>query len=103
MLTVFRDTDYGADAITGERIFPGETVLNTGIVCEVTPYYNDNLHRILKESTIVWLAEQAGYTITRSNERDPRDTTSVDSTTATNGTGTSKIGRPATRGSKAVK
>ena len=103
MLTVFGDNDYGADAITGERLCPGESVLNTGIVCEVTPYYYDNLHRILKESTIVWLAEQAGFTVTRGDEGDSRDATSVESTNATNGAGTSKVGRLATRGSKAAK
>jgi len=102
-LTEFSIYSSGADAITGERIFPGESVLDTNINNSVTPYMTDTLTRFVKESTIVWLAEQAGFTVTRSDEGDSRDTTSVDSTNASNGTGTPKVGRLATRGSKAVK
>ena len=102
-LREFSTSTTGADAVTGERIFPGESVLDTNINNCVTPYMTDTLTRFVKESTIVWLAESAGYTLTRSNEGDPRDATSMDATNATNRTGTPKVGRLATRGSKAVK
>lgn len=64
----------GADAITGERIFPGDSVIDTNVANSVTPYMTDTLTRFVKESTIVWLAESAGYTLTRSDEGDPSDT-----------------------------
>lgn len=64
----------GADAVTGERIFPGESVLDTNVNNAVTPYMGDTLTRFVKESTIVWLAESAGYTLTRSDDGDSSDT-----------------------------
>jgi hypothetical protein len=73
-LTEFSIYSTGADAITGERIFPGESVIDTNIANSVTPYMTDTLTRFVKESTIVWLAESAGYTLTRSDEGNPSDT-----------------------------
>ena len=67
----------GADAVTGERIFPGESVLDTNVNNAVTPYMGDTLTRFVKESTIVWLAEAAGYTLTRSDEGDSGDAEDV--------------------------
>ena len=72
-LTEFSVYNTGADAITGERIFPGESVLDTNVANVQTPYMGDMLTRFVKESTIVWLAESAGYTLTRSNEGDSSD------------------------------
>lgn len=85
MLTKFNGT--GADAITGERIFPGEDVMDTNIANSVTPYMTDTLTRFVKESTIVWLAESAGYTLVRSNEGNSSDTEKLDGTNVSVGGG----------------
>ena len=90
----------GADAVTGERIFPGESVLDTTIDNVPVPYMADTLTRFVKESTIVWLAESAGYTLTRSNERDPSDTEELGGGDATSGGGETPIGASSTGGGK---
>lgn len=100
-LTEFSVYNTGADAITGERIFPGESVLDTNIANVQTPYMGDMLTRFVKESTIVWLAESAGYTLTRSNEGDPSDTEVVVGEDASVGGGETPIGASSTGGGKA--
>ncbi len=77
-LTQFSIYATGADAITGERIYPGDSVLDTNIANVPVPYMGDMLTRFVKESTIVWLAESAGYTLTRSNEGNSSDTENMD-------------------------
>ncbi len=96
MLTEFKGT--GADAITGERIFPGDNVLDTNIPNSVVPYMTDTLTRFVKESTIVWLAESAGYTLTRSNAGDPSNTEELDGTNASVGGGKDSPRNAKTRG-----
>lgn len=100
-LTEFSVHSSGADAITGERIFPGESVLDTNIANNMVPYMADTLTRFVKESTIVWLAESAGYTLTRSNEGDPSDTEVVVGEDASVGGGETPIGASSTGGGKA--
>jgi len=99
-LTEFSIYSSGADAITGERIFPGESVLDTNIANVQTPYMGDMLTRFVKESTIVWLAESAGYTLTRSNEGDPSDTEDVVGEDASVGGGETPLGTSSTGGGK---
>ena len=101
MLTEFNGT--GADAITGERIFPGENVIDTNIANSVTPYMTDTLTRFVKESTIVWLAESAGYTLTRSNERNPSDTEELGGEDVIVGGGETPTGNAKVRGKSPVK
>ena len=86
-LTEFSIYSSGADAITGERIFPGESVVDTNINNAVTPYMGDTLTRFVKESTIVWLAESAGYTLTRSDAGNPSNTEDLGGEDATVGGG----------------
>ena len=93
----------GADAITGERIFPGESVIDTNVANVPVPYMGDTLTRFVKESTIVWLAESAGYTLTRSDEGDPSDTEVVVGEDASVGGGETPVGDSPVRGRKAVK
>ena len=93
----------GADAITGERIFPGDSVLDTNVANVPVPYMGDTLTRFVKESTIVWLAESAGYTLTRSDEGDPSDTEVVVGEDASVGGGETPVGDSSVRGRKAVK
>ena len=102
-LTEFSVYDTGADAITGERLRPGENVLNTKINNVFGPYMGDTLTRFVKESTIVWLAESAGYTLTRSDEGDPSDTEVVVGEDASVGGGETPVGDSPVRGRKAVK
>lgn len=78
MITKFSVEASGADAITGERIFPGERVLVTPIPNESNTYMNDTLTRVVKESTIVWLAQEAGLVIVGSDEGITVDAASVD-------------------------
>ena len=70
--------DNLADIITGERVFPGDTVFDTGAQNVTPPFALNGRTKVLKESTIVWLAEAAGYTVTRSDAGDSRNTESVD-------------------------
>jgi hypothetical protein len=93
----------GADAVTGERIFPGDSVLDTNVANVPVPYMGDTLTRFVKESTIVWLAESAGYTLTRSDEGDPSDTEVVVGKDASVGGGETPVGDSPVRGRKAVK
>ena len=102
-LTEFSIYASGADAITGERIFPGDSVLNTNINNVVVPYMTDTLTRFVKESTIVWLAESAGYTLTRSDEGDPSNTEIVDGENVSVGGGEDPTGDIKARRVKAAK
>ena len=52
-----------ADALTGERIFPRERVFDTGYKNGREPYMRATRTRILKEETIVALAEAAGFKV----------------------------------------
>ena len=102
-LTEFSVYDTGADAITGERLRPGENVLNTKINNVFGPYMGDTLTRFVKEDTIVWLAEQAGYTLTKRDAGDSGDTEVVDGTDASIGGGEGPVGKTPVGGSKATK
>jgi hypothetical protein len=102
-LTEFSVYNTGADAVTGERIFPGESVLDTNINNVQTPYMGDMLTRFVKENTIVWLAEQAGYTLTKRDAGDSGDTEGVDGTDAIVGGGEGPVGEAPSGGSKATK
>jgi hypothetical protein len=102
-LTEFSIYSSGADAITGERIFPGESVVDTNINNAVTPYMGDTLTRFVKESTIVWLAESAGYTLTRSDAGNPSNTEDLGGEDATVGGGETPTGNAKARGKSSVK
>ena len=102
-LTEFSIYATGADAITGERIFPEESVLDTNINNAVTPYMGDTLTRFVKESTIVWLAESAGYTLTRSDAGNPSNTEDLGREDATVGGGETPVRDTPPRGKSPVK
>lgn len=94
--------DNAVDAVTGERIFPAERVFDTGVLNVEYPF-DFSKNRLVKEASIVWLAEQAGFTIVRGDERDSKDSTLVDGEDVGVGEGTSPIGESAVGGSEAVK
>ena len=103
MLSIFRDADYGADCVTGDRLVPGEPFLNTGLDNVASPYMSENSYRLIKESTIVWLAEQAGYDVVKRDAGDPTDATVVDREDVSGGGGETKVRKVSPRGNKAVK
>lgn len=57
----------GADAITGERVSPGQRVFDTGKRNLRAPYMSNSRTRVIKEETIVWLAKEAGLKICGDN------------------------------------
>ena len=69
--------DNRADAVTGDRIYPHDVVFDTGYSNFAAPHGLNGRNRVVKESTIVWLAEAAGYTLTRSDEGDSGDAEDV--------------------------
>lgn len=91
------------DAVTGERIFPGEEAFDTGIANISTFSMTETLNRYVKEETIVWLAEQAGYTLTKRDAGDSGDTEVVDESDASVGGGESPAGKAPSGGSKTSK
>ena len=103
MLNIFRDIDYGADCVTGDRLVPGDSFLNTGLDNMPTPYMSENSYRLIKESTIVWLAEQAGYDVVKRDAGDSVDATVVDGANVSGGGGETKVGKVSSRGSKTSK
>jgi hypothetical protein len=56
-----------ADCVTGERCFPGSRVFDTGIKKRKSlgHRWNNYANQVLKEETIVELAEAAGYTLSK--------------------------------------
>ena len=102
-LTEFSIYSSGADAITGERIFPGESVVDTNINNAVTPYMGDTLTRFVKESTIVWLAESAGSSLTRSDAGNPSNTEDLGGEDVIVGGGETPTGNAKARGKSSVK
>lgn len=53
------------DALTGERVFPGERVFDTGFANRKTPWLTRGKTRVLKEDTLVKVLEDAGYVVKR--------------------------------------
>lgn len=92
-----------ADAITGDRIMPGETVFDTGIRNRPTPYMNRTKTRFIKEATIVWLAEQAGYDVVKRVAGDSGSAEVVDATDVGSGDGETAIAEAPVGGSKPAK
>jgi hypothetical protein len=93
----------GADALTGERIFPGESVLDTGLPHVSNPYMFDTITCFLKEATLVWLAEQAGYSLVKRDEGDSGDAESVDGEDVGVRGGETPTGKDKARGKSAAK
>lgn len=99
------------DMITGERVVQGDLVLDTGIrTANYTPPRNTRT-MFIKESTIVWLAEKAGYTLVKRDAGDSGNAKSVDTGNVESGDGEVKVGeaeagggtKPARRSSRTTK
>jgi hypothetical protein len=92
--------NYSADAITGERFSPGEEVIDTGIPNKESLFMRRSKTRLIKEATIVWLAEEAGFTITKRNGGDSGNAAVVDREDAGLGGGAPEAGEAKAGGGK---
>ena len=90
------------DCVTGERIFPGEEAFDTGCLNKKMSYRGGKT-RFIKEDTIVWLAEQAGYTLTKRNARNSSDAKGVDGEDVSVGGGAPPVGEVEAGGGEAPK
>jgi len=92
-----------ADAVTGERVFPGERVFDTGVRNRKTPYLMMFRTRVLKEETIVRLLEAAGYDVVKRDAGDSVDAASVDGEDVGVGGGAASAGEDPVGGGAAPK
>jgi hypothetical protein len=97
-----RSGDNRADAITGDRIFPHDIVFNTGCYNINAPHSSNGRTRVVKESTIVWLAEQAGYVVTKRDAGNSDDAEVVDGQDVGVGDGEVEVGEVEAGGSTTV-
>ena len=95
--------DNMADCVTGERVFPGDIVFDTTYPNATAPFMLNGRSRVIKEETIVWLAEQAGYTLTKRDAGDSSNAKGVDGEDAVIGGGEASIGGAEAGGSKTSK
>jgi hypothetical protein len=102
-MSFIRIGDNLADIITGERVFPGDVVFDTGVRNVTPPFALNGRTKVLKESTIVWLAEAAGYTVTRSDAGNSSNTENVDEPDAIVGGGETPTRTSKAGGRKPVK
>lgn len=89
-----------ADCVTGERIFPGERVFDTGVPNRKTPYLMMFRTRVLKEETIVRLLEEAGYAVAKRDAGDSGDAKVVDGADVGVGGGEDPVGEVKAGGGK---
>ena len=92
--------DNMADCVTGERVFPGDIVFDTTYPNATSPFMLNGRSRVIKEDTIVWLAEQAGYTLTKRDAGDSGNAKGVDGADAGVGSGEGETGKPKVGGRK---
>jgi hypothetical protein len=92
-------SSYNRDFITGDRIALGDKIVVTPYKNRKVPMGNSRM-KLVKEETIVWLAEQAGYTLVK---RDAGDAKGVDAGDAESGDGAVKAGKAKAGGKQTVK
>jgi hypothetical protein len=92
-----------ADALTGERIFPGEEAIDTGLANRAFPYQSNGKTKVVKEDTIVRLAEAAGYVVTKRDGVVVGDSENVDGSDVGVGGGEGSVGEVAVGGKSASK
>jgi hypothetical protein len=66
------------DMITGEMAVRGDMILDTGIRTIMYRPPRNNRTMFMKESTIVWLAEKAGYSLVKRDDGDSGHAEGVD-------------------------
>ena len=92
-----------ADALTGERIYPGEEVVDTGFVNKSRPYQSNGKTKLIKEATIVRLAEAAGYSLVKRDAGDSGNAEVVDGADVSVGGGEDSVGEVAVGGKSSSK
>lgn len=92
-----------ADALSGERIFPGDEAVDTGFANKEFPYQSNGKTKVLKEDTIVRLAEAAGYALVKRDAGDSGDAEGVDGANVSVGGGEGSVGKVEVGGRKASK
>lgn len=95
-------SSYNRDFITGDRIALGDKVVVTPYKNRKVPMGNSRM-KLVKEETIVWLAEQAGYTLVKRDAGNSGDAKGVDAGDAESGDGAVKAGKAKAGGKQAVK
>ena len=95
-------TSNFGDALTGERVLPGERVFDTGFTNKSTGWMSRGRTRVLKEATLVKVLEDAGYIVKR-DERDSGDAKSVDGEDVSVGGGEAEAGKAEVGGGDAPK
>lgn len=92
-----------ADALSGERIFPGDVAVDTGFANREFPYQSNGKTKVLKEETIVRLAEAAGYVVTKCDGVIVGESENVDGSDVGVGGGEGSVGEVAVGGKSASK
>ena len=95
--------DNRADSITGERIYPHDVVFDTGYNNVSAPHALNGRTRVVKESTIVWLAEAAGYDVVKRDAGDSGNAEGVDESDVGGGGGAPEAGKAKGGGKSASK
>lgn len=90
------------DALTGDRVFPGERVFDTGFRNVRTPWLTRGKTRVVKEETLVKVLEDAGYVVKR-DAGDSGDAEVVDGADVSVGGGEDPVGEVPTGGKQASK
>ena len=96
------EANYFADAITGKRFASGEEVIDTGIPNKESLFMRRSKTRLIKEETVVWLAEEAGYTVTKRNGGTVGDAAVVDRADVVVGGGAPEAGAVKAGGGKSA-
>ena len=95
--------DNRADAVTGDRIYPHDVVFDTGYSNFAAPHGLNGRNRVVKESTIVWLAEAAGFDVVKRDAGVVADAASVDGSDVGGGGGEASVGASSRGGKSASK
>lgn len=91
------------DMITGEPANRGDMILDTEIRTITFKPVRNQRTMFIKESTIVWLAEKAGYALVKRDAGDSGDTEVVDESDASVGGGETPVGEAPLGGSETPK
>lgn len=96
---ISNNSSHNRDAITGERINHGELVVETPFRNRAANLGSSRL-RLIKEDTVVWLAEEAGYVVTKRDAGDSGDAEVVDGADVVVGRGEASVGGASAGGRK---
>lgn len=102
MTLVENNSSHHCDAITGERINRGDLMIETKYRNRAASLGSSRM-RLVKEETIVWLAEEAGYSLVKRDGGDSVHAAGVDGEDVGVGGGEAATGEAPVGGKPAVK